>query len=110
MCQNTECNNVPTCDGVDMHSPSDYLHVVSQVLDSGCPNYKSRHVPLASSFNLDFLRAQIHDYHDKKLLDYLTFGLGLTNNATIKNNADINHSSALQYPESVAYYIKSLNT
>ena len=108
VCEDTECNTVLTCDTVDMCCPSDYLHVVSQVLDSGCPNYKGRHVPLASSLNLDFLRSEKHDYYDKRLLDYLTFGfpLGLANNVTIENNADTNHSSALQNPEAVGDYIR----
>ena len=60
-----------------MCNPSDYLHLVSRVLDSGCPNYKGERVPLASSFNLDFIRSEIHNYHDKKLLDYLSFGFPL---------------------------------
>ena len=109
VCEDTECNTVLTCDTVDMCCPAYYLHVVSQVLESGCPNYKGRRVPLASSFNLDFLRSEIHDYHDKRLLDYLTFGfpLGLANNVTIENNADTNHSSALQYPEAVEDYIST---
>ena len=107
VCKDTECNNLPACDTVDMRCSADYLHVVSQVLQSGCPNYKGRRIPLASSFDLDFLRSEIHGYHDKRLLDYLTYGfpLGLAENATIKNNADTNHTSALQYPEAVQEYI-----
>ena len=77
VCEDAECNTVPTCETVDMCCPAYYLHVVSQVLESGCPNYKGRRVPLASSFNLDFLRSEIHGYHDKRLLDYLTFGFPL---------------------------------
>ena len=109
MCEDTECNTVLTCDTVDMCCPADYVYVVSQVLELGCPNYKGRRGPLALSFNLDFLRSEIHDYHDKRLLDYLTFGfpLGLANNVTIKSNADTNHSSALQYPEAVENYIRT---
>ena len=103
VCEDTECNILPTCETVDMRCSADYLHVVSQVLELGCPNYKGRRVPLASSFNLDFLRSEIHGYHDKRLLDYLTYGfpLGLAKNVTNKSNADINHVSALQYPEAV---------
>ena len=107
VCKDTECNILPACDTVDMPCSADYLHVVSQVLQSGGPNYKGRRVPLASSFDFDFLRSEIHGYHDKRLLDYLTYGfpLGLAENATIKNNADTNHASALQYPEAVQEYI-----
>ena len=109
VCKDTLCTDALTCDTLDMRSPSDYLHLVSQVLESCCPNYKGRHIPLAASFNLDFLRSKIHDYHDKRLLDYLTFGfpLGLSKNVTIESNADINHSSALQYPEAVEDYINT---
>ena len=105
----TACTNTSFSDAVDMTSPSEYLHLVSQVLESGCPNYRGRCTPLASSFNLDFLRSKIHEYHDKKLVDCLTFGfpLGLSRNAVIKSNADINHSSALQYPEAVEEYINT---
>ena len=61
VCKDTVCIDAHTCDTVDMRNPSDYLHLVSQVLKSGCPNYKRWRIPLASSFNLDFLRSEIHD-------------------------------------------------
>ena len=109
VCEDTVCTNTLTGDTVDMSSPSEYLHLVSQVLDSGCPNYRGKRIPLASSFNLYFLRSKIHEYHDQKLLDCLTFGFpfGISRNATIDSNADVNHSSTLQYPEAVEEYINT---
>ena len=109
VCPDSFCDEILTTKTVNMCNSSDYLQLVSRVLDSGRPNCKGEHVPLASSFNLDFIRSEIHNYHDKKLLDYLSFGfpLGLDKNILISNNAEENHQSALQYPESIDEYINT---
>ena len=109
VCSNTLCDVLPTSKATDMCNSSEYLQLVSQVLDSGCPNYRGKRVLLTSSFNLDFIRSEIHDYHDKKLLDYLSFGfpLGLDKNVPVYNNAENNHHSALLYPEAIDEYINT---
>ena len=86
-----------------------YLKVASDVIESGVPNYKAIRVPLTSTFNLQYVKDNIGDYHDKSFLDYLTFGfpLGINHKATIKTNASDNHASAKAFPTEVNQYIQS---
>ena len=105
--KNTLSVDLPCASPIDMSDHNQYLAVVEAVLQSGVPNYKGARVPLSSTFNLQYLKEMIVDYHDKKLIDYLTFGfpLGLVEGACIKSNAKDNHASALNFPEAVDEYI-----
>ena len=81
--------------------------MASTIKASGVPYYKGIHVPLASTFSLEYIKQEIQDYHDQILLDYLTFGfpLGLNEGVNIPSNATDNHASANQFPEAVDDYI-----
>ena len=88
-----------------------YLKLVSDVLSSGLPNYRSVRVPLPSIFNWDYLQKHISSYHDGTLLDYLIFGfpLSIGEREWIVSNATDNHHSALVYPtETDAFFEKEL--
>ena len=63
----------------------------------------------SSGFNVDFLKKNIEDYHDKQLMDYIRFGypLNISAKAKIENNAATNHASARYFPEFVATYINT---
>ena len=100
---------LPHAPPIDMSDQNQYLQVMEAVLQSGVPNYRGVRVPLSSGFNLQYLKEMLTDYHDKILIDYLTFGfpLGLANGANVKSNAKDNHASALNYPEAVEEYIKA---
>ena len=105
--ENTLPVPLPCAPPIDMSDHNQYLAVVEAVLQSGVPNYRGARVPLSSTFNLQYLKEMIVDYHDKKLIDHLTFGfpLGLAGGARIKSNAKDNHASALNFPEAVEEYI-----
>ena len=106
---NTDLVNAPKKSPVDMNDMQAYLKVASAVLTSGVPNYKDVWVPLISIFDLKYIEANIQGYHDKALLDYLTFGFSLSidNKQSIRNNASDNHSSANASPTEVREYIQS---
>ena len=90
-----------------MSDHKQYLALVEAVLQSGVPNYRGVRVPLNSTFNLQYLKEMTVDYHDKILIDYLTFGfpLGLAEGACIRSSSKDNHASALNFPEAVEQYI-----
>ena len=50
-----------------------YLQASNAVIKTGVPNHKGAHIPLRSSFDWDFLKENSKDYHDKALVDYITF-------------------------------------
>ena len=93
-------SDLPSSPSVDMSDTEAYLQAVDSVLRSGVPNYKGVRIPLSSSFNWDFLKANTIDYHDKALIDYIIYGLslGLNPNHTITSNAVDNHPSARDFP------------
>ena len=74
---------------LDMQDSEAYLSLVSDVLSSGLPNYRSVRVPLPSVFNWDYLQEHIESYHDGRLLDYLKFGfpLGLKDHHLVTSKA-----------------------
>ena len=84
-----------------------YFKVVDMVLHSGIPNYQGMPIPLPSTFNWDFLKANTIDYHDKAFIDYIMYGfpLGLNRNHTITSNSLDNHSSAFHFPQAVSDFI-----
>ena len=103
---------LPCASPIDMSDQVQYLEVVEAVLQSGIPNYRGICVSLNSTFNLQYLKEMIADYHDQRLIDYLTFGFpfSLAKDACIKNNSKDNHASALNFPEAVEEYITTERT
>ena len=96
---------------IDMNDCQAYLQLVSDVLSSGLPNYRSVRVPLQSVFNWKYLQQHISSYHDGKLIDYLMFGfpLGIGDRTQIETNATQNHQSALAYEREIdAFFQKEL--
>ena len=85
-----------------------YLKVASDVIASGVLNYKGYRVPLTSTFDLQYIKDNIGDYHDKALLDYLTFGfpLGIDNKFSIRNNASDHHASARAFYQYIQSEVK----
>ena len=103
-CLSERPSNTP----VDLSSPTEYFQLVDKVLKSGVPNYKAVRTPLPSAFNLDFIEHMAKDYHDKQLLEYLTYGFPL-NISRPRNvsSAHENHHSANVHSSAVDDYIQS---
>ena len=93
---------------VNVNDKEAYLDLVDRIISFGVHNYQGIRSPVPSVFNLKYIRKEIESYHDKKLLDYLTFGfpLGRDRSKPIISPAQDNHTSAREWPEAVSEFIK----
>ena len=94
-----------------MNDHQAYLSLVTNILSSGLPNYRSVCVPLPSVFSGEYLRKHVDSYHDGRLNDYLKFGfpLGIASKEFIKSNAVDYHSSSNAYMNKVdAFFEKEI--
>ena len=69
--------NLLVSSSVNINDKEAYLDLVDHIISSGVHNYQGIRSPLPSVFNLKYIQEEIESYHDKKLLDYLTFGFSL---------------------------------
>ena len=85
----------------------DYISMAKAILDSGAPNYKFARFPLQSGLNIPAWNRYLRDYHDKFLIQYLTYGFPLsTVDFKLDHNDQIkNHHSALQFPAAIEQYL-----
>ena len=56
----------------------DYTHMANIIEATGLPNYKLARFPIQSGLNLDAWRHYLKDYHNKNLIEYLTYGFPLS--------------------------------
>ena len=70
-------------------------------------NFPIIRYPVCSNLNLDTWHRYLHDYHDKRLIQYLTFGfpLSIQDDSNLHNTDITNHHSAIQFPEAVNKYL-----
>ena len=85
----------------------DYICMAKAIRSTRLPNYKFARFPVPSSLNLDAWRHHLKDYHDQRLLQYLTYGFPLSiNNPSNLHNTDVkNHHSAMQFPAAIQQYL-----
>ena len=91
----------------EISSIHQYLRIAKTIRDSGLPNYNQVRIPIKSGLNIDAWKRHLHDYPDKKLIQYLQYGFPLSlNNPHILNNLSVkNHYSALAHPWAVESYL-----
>ena len=87
-----ECNSIET-----------YIKMAEAIRDSGLPNYRFARFPLYSNLKIDVLCDKLRDYHDKFLIQYLTYGFPLSiGDLDLIGNTEVsNHHSALQFPVAI---------
>ena len=92
----------------DTSNVTQYLRIAKVIRESGLPNYKLARIPLISGLKIDAWKAHLHDYPDKKLLQYLQFGFPLSlKDPSVLHNQDVkNHYSALQFPLAIEQYLE----
>ena len=73
------------------------------VVTTGVPNYRAARIPLSHGLATDVWRAALHDYHDRRVVDYMTYGFPLGYYAAIFPSQ--NHASATNYREHVDHYM-----
>ena len=62
--------------------------------------------PVHSNLNIDAWRRHLEGYHNKHLIQYLTFGFPLSLSNNTSNNSNIvNHHSAINFESAVSDYI-----
>ncbi len=76
------------------------------IVSSGLPNYRSCRIPVRSNLNIEFLRNNLIDYDDYRVVDLLEFGfpIGATGHIPI-NHSCKNHHGALNFPSTIDKYI-----
>ena len=84
-----------------------YMGMAKAIRNTKLPNYKFARFPVPSNLNLDAWRHHLKDYHDQRLLQYLTYRFPLSiNNPSDLHNTDIkNHHSAMQFPAAIQQYL-----
>ena len=63
--------------------------------------FNSQGIPIKSGLNVESWQHYLHDYADKRLLQYIKFGYP----HELCNKEITNHYSAIQYPEQVQMYL-----
>ena len=98
--------------GTDRQPPTsitlrDYIHMATIIQATGFPNYKLARFPIQSGLNIDALRHHLKDYHNKKLIEYLTYGipLSLQQGTQLSNTVVNSHYSAKHFPADVQLYL-----
>ena len=86
---------------------SDYINMATIIEATGVPNYKLARFPIHSGLNIDTWRHNLEDYHNKKLIENLTYGfpLSLQPDTRLTNTEVTNHYSARQFPADVQSYL-----
>ena len=85
-----------------------YMNMAKAISDSGVPNYRCARFPLHSGLNIQAWDHYLRDYHDKFLIQYLTYGFPLSavDRNLSCNTVITNHYSALQFPDAIDEYLQ----
>ena len=84
------------------------FHHVAEIDKTSKANYKEARIHISSCFNIKLWQKKLEAYHDKHLVNLLTYGfpLGIKDRDNLKRHVISNHSSATQYPEAITEYIE----
>ena len=75
--------------------------------NSALPNFMALRIPVTSQLKIPAWKKYLDQYWDKQFVDLLEFGfpLDFDRNITL-NSTEVNHNSALQYPDHVQAYLE----
>ena len=92
---------------VSVTNVSHYLKVAAIIRSSGLPNYRQVRIPIQSGLNIGAWKKYLHDYPDKKLIQYLQYGfpLSLSSPESLRNHTVKKHFSALRHPSAIQEYL-----
>ena len=81
----------------------DYIKMATVIRDTKLPNYKMARCPVCSKLNLDAWCRYLHNYHDKQLIQYSTFGfpLSIQDDSNLHKTDITNHHSVIQFPGAI---------
>ena len=77
------------------------LHISQIIRRTNEPNYKCARFPLKFSLYIGAWESRLADYPDKRVINYLKFGLSLVAHKPLNNKQVTNRYSALAHPQAV---------
>ena len=82
------------------------LQAHANVRQSGVPNFMSCRIPVQTQLKVQAWKKYLDSYWDRQLIDLIQFGFPLDFNRSIEiHSTEVNHTSALTYPEHVSQHI-----
>ena len=84
------------------------LELIARVAAGGYPNVYGARVPVQSSWNISWMKRELSDYHDQKVLEFLQFGWPANRmpSALDPTLCTGNYASAIKYPQHINHYIE----
>ena len=83
------------------------LQAHATVRQSGLPNFMGCRIPVETQLKVPAWKKYLQSYWDNQLVDLIQFGFPLDFNRDIDlQSTDVNHTSALTYPDHVSKYIR----
>ena len=85
----------------------DIIEAHAKVRQSGLPNFMNVRIPLKTQLKVHCWKKYLHKYWDQQLVDLIQFGFPLDfDRQIVLQSTEVNHSSALKYPDHVSNYIQ----
>ena len=95
--------------GIPKSSEESYnkAKLANLVRKHGYPNIYGAQIPVESTWNLELLASLLADYHDKELVQFLTYGWPSNRLPTSPKPTRnfLNHKSATEFPDQIKQYI-----
>ena len=85
------------------HVP-DIVEAHARVKQSGLPNFMKLCIPVETQLKVNSWKKYLHCYWDRQLIELIQFGFPFDRKVVL-NSTEVNHNSALKYPEHVSKYI-----
>ena len=85
----------------------DIIEAHAKVRKSRLPNFMNVRIPLKTQLKVHCWKKYLHEYWDQQLVDLIQFGFPLDfDRQVVLQSTEVNHSSALKYPDHVSNYIQ----
>ena len=85
----------------------DIIEAHAKVRRSGLPNFMEVRIPLKTQLKVPCWKKYLDNYWDQQLVDLIQFGFPLDfDRQIVLQSTEVNHSSALKYPDHVSRYIQ----
>ena len=87
----------PDREPVEITSIDKLLQVADTILSTGIPNYRMARIPIKSGLNVEVWERHLHDYADKRVLQYIKFGYPLSLNNPNESKKHFNKLNSRTY-------------
>ena len=84
----------------------DIVEAHARVKQSGLLNFMKLRIPVEAQLKVKSWKKYLDSYWDRQLVDLIQFGFPLDfDRNVVLNSTEVNHNSALKYPEQISKYI-----